>query len=109
MVFDGGGDDVVAGAGAAQGVGDAEEGGIDALGAAAREEDLGGASVEAIGDRLAGSIHDRLGFAPGRIESAGVAEAHGEVGKHRLKCFGPERSGGGVVEVDHENQRSRRA
>ncbi len=101
VVFDGGGNDVMSGAGAAHGGGDADGGGVDAFGAAAGEEDFGGARVEGGCDPGAGVIDGGLGAAADAVEAAGVAELGAEEGEHGVPGLGADGGGCGVVEVDH--------
>ena len=89
MVLDRGGDDMVAGAGAAHRTGDPHQRGVDALCAAAREEDFRGSRAEAGGDRFAGGIQRRLSFAPGGVKSARVAK----VVRQRTEASPPARLG----------------
>ena len=100
VVLDRGGDDVVAGARLLLGEGDAFEGRVDRLGAAAGEDDVGGAAVRApprppCGRRRSPSAPG----AQGRRSRTGCRSAP-QVGQHRFEGFGVQRCGGGVIEVD---------
>ncbi len=101
VVFDGRRYHVVAGARAPHGRCDADHRRVDALGAAAGEEDLGRAGVEGGRDLEAGAIDGGLGAAADAVEAAGVAELGPEEGKHGVPRLGADLGGGGVVEVDH--------
>ena len=68
VVFDGRGDEVVAG------LDESEDGEIVALGASAGEDDLGGAAVQQRGDRLAGVLDGGAGVLAVEVDRRGVAE-----------------------------------
>ena len=85
VVFDSGGDDVVAPL--LGGEGDALDGGVVRLAAAAGEDDLVGAAIQDAGHREAGLVHGLAGLLSQAVDTGGVAEFPGEVGHHRFQHF----------------------
>ena len=97
-VLDGAGHDVAAGR---VGRGDAEEGGVVALGGAGGEEDFGGIGrADEGGHRGAGVAHGVGGAQGGLVHGAGVEVAGAEPREHGFDDFGGDGGGGVVVGVD---------
>ena len=83
VVLDGGGDDVAACG--SKGVGDAAEGGVVRLGAAAGEHHLAGAAAENAGHGVAGVGEGLLRLLTDAVDAGGVAEKLRHVGQHELQ------------------------
>jgi uncharacterized protein (TIGR02271 family) len=94
-MFDGTGGDV-----AGRVAGEAEDGEVVRLGAAAGEDHLIGAGAEEGGDALAGVLQRLAGAAAGAVGTGRVAVQVDEVRLHRVPDGGQRRRGGVVVEVD---------
>jgi len=84
-VFDRGGDDALARrAGGEQ----AADGGVDGLGAAAGEEDLGLGAADELRDLAARVLEELAGALARAVDAGGVAVAFTQAGDHRLDHFG---------------------
>ncbi len=103
MVFDCGRDDMVPCTGTMHRISNPECGGVNALGAATREQDFGRPRAKAIRHRLPRRIDCRLRIAANRVKPARVAEAPIEERQHRIPRLGSKGRGGGVVEVNHRS------
>src|ERR1017187_4603399 len=93
-MLDGRGDDVIAR------LHQAKQRQVDALGAAAGEDDLRRTAVQQLRNLLARMLHRRARLLSLLMNGRCIAELLEEVGTHGLKHFGKKRSGGVVVEVD---------
>ena len=70
------------------------------LGAAAGEDDLGGAAAEQLGHRLARALDRRPRLLSMMVDGRRVAEVLAEVGPHGLQHLGQHGRGRVVVEID---------
>uniref|UniRef100_E6QM64 Uncharacterized protein n=1 Tax=mine drainage metagenome TaxID=410659 RepID=E6QM64_9ZZZZ len=93
-VFDGGGDEVVAG------TEQAEERGVVALGAAGVEDDFCGMAAQELSEYLACVIDGAAGGLAGLMDRGGVAEVVDPEGAHGLDHLGQQRGGGVGIHVD---------
>ena len=100
VVLDFGGDEVSWLALVDEGLEDAGEGEVVALGAAGGEDDLLGGAVEEAGDGGTGVLDGGAGALAGLVRGAGVAEGLDPEGTHGVDDLGEERGGGVGVEVD---------
>ena len=98
VMLDGAGDDVLATP--PWRIRDALDRQIISLGAAAGEDDLGGAAVQQPRDGLVGGVKRGEGFASQAIDAAGVAEELTEIWLHALEDARIERCRSGVVHID---------
>ena len=98
VVLDRTGDDPVAASLA--GPGRALEGEVVGLGAAGGEDDLARSGAKGSGHALVGLVQPRAGTPAEAVQRGGVAEIVRQERQHGLEGFTPQRSGGGVVEVD---------
>ena len=99
VMFDGGGDDMVAGF--LQGGSHALDGGVVGFGAAAGEHHLAVAAAQHAGHPLPRLIQGVARLLPHGVDAGGVAEQLGEVGRHRLQRRRRQRRSAGVVHI-HE-------
>jgi hypothetical protein len=74
------------------------------LGPARGEHDLAGRSAEGARDLLVRFVEAGTRAAARAVEGRGVAKLLREVRQHRLEGFAPQRSGGGVVEIDRHRR-----
>ena len=73
---------------------------VVAFGAAAGEDDLGGAASQQRRYRLPRTLDRRPRLLSVMMDGRRVAEVLPEVGLHRLKDLGQDRRGGVIVEID---------
>src|ERR1035437_5264587 len=97
-VLDGAGDDVLGRGG--RGAGEAEDGEIVGLGAAAGEDDLGGTGIDERGHLAARGFQALLGGLSEMVDAGRVTIHLSEARHHRLEDLRIDRCGGVVIEVE---------
>jgi len=102
MVFDLRDDDAVTARLA--GPGRTLDGQVVRLGPARGEHDFAGRGAEGTRDLLVGFVETGTRTAARSVERGGVAKLLREVRQHGLEGFAPQRSGGGVVEIDRHRR-----
>ncbi len=100
VVLDLGGEEMSRLALVEEGLEDAGEGEVVALGAAGVEDDLFGRAVEQTRDGGAGVLDGGAGALAGVVRGAGIAEGLAPERTHRFNDFREDRGGGVVVEID---------
>ncbi len=86
--------------GAAPGGHDAQHGQVVGLGPAGGEDHLPRAAAQDVGHLVSSLVQGQPGLPGHPVATRGVAEPLGEERQHGLERLGPQRGGGGVVEVD---------
>ena len=99
-MFNGGGDDVSAGAHRQQCLCHAKDGVVVGFGPAACKDNFLGAGVEERGHLFAGGFDGGAGALAKGVNRGGIAKVGGEIGEHGVEDGGLDGGGGVVIEVN---------